>query len=308
MIPIYPELSPVHIDLRPELHPLFQGLKDGISEFTFANIYLFRDTHKYQISQLKSGLFLIIGRDNGKSFFMLPFGLPEKDFLDELFQKFVSMKCVSEKQASKLADMGYFVVEDRNNFDYLYLREELVKLTGAKFHKKKNLVNVFVSKYLYEGKPLLEEYKNDALAILETWRDGRDNPGDYAAAKEALEKMEELQLCGGIYYVDKKPAAYTLGEELGGGESFVIHFEKAIGDYKGMYQFVNQSFAAILPEKYKFINREQDLGDEGLRQAKMTYRPAGFIKKYRAALYADILREIGSGGKEQSSKALKGSI
>src|SRR3989337_4299972 len=230
MIPDYPKFSHINIELRRELHPFFKSLKHGISEFTFANIYLFREAHKYQIAKLKNGLFVIIGNDKKDSFFMLPFGLPEKELLDELFHNFTSMKCVAEGLVYKLTRRGYAVVEDRNNFDYLYLREELVKLPGAKFHKKKNLVNVFVSKYLYEGKPLLEAYKNDALAILETWRDSRDNPGDYAAAKEALEKMEELQLCGGIYYVDKKLAAYTLGEELGGGESFVIHFEKAIGD------------------------------------------------------------------------------
>jgi hypothetical protein len=128
----------------------------------------------------------------------------------------------------------------------------------------------------------MEEYKNDAMEVLEGWRKEKDQPGDYLAAKEALEKMEELQLCGGIYYVNEQPVAYTLGEELAGGESFVIHFEKALAQYKGLYQFVNQSFAAILPrDKYKTINREQDLGDEGLRQAKMSYKPIGFVKKYR---------------------------
>lgn len=120
------------------------------------------------------------------------------------------------------------------------------------------------------------------MEVLEEWRREREGPGDYLAAREALERVDELQLCGGIYYVDGRPAAYTLGEEIAMGETFVIHFEKAVGDYKGLYQFINQSFASILPENYKTINREQDLGDEGLRQAKMTYRPLGFVKKYRA--------------------------
>ena len=290
MITDYPKFSEFYMRFRQELHPLFQGLKDGISEFTFANIYLFREVHSYQISKLKNNLFIIAGSDNGKSFFMLPFGLPEKDILQGLFREFISMKCVSEKQALQLSDIGYFTIEDRDNFDYLYLREELVKLSGTKFHKKKNLINAFISSYSYEGKPLLDKYLNDAFFVLESWRKGKANPGDYHAAKEALEKMEELQLCGGIYYIDGKPAAYTLGEELGNGDTFVIHFEKAVGEYKGLYQFINQSFAAILPEKYKTINREQDLGDEGLRQAKMTYRPAGFVKKYRAVVSADILK------------------
>lgn len=289
MVSDYPLFSNISIELRQELHPLFKGLKHGISEFTFANIYLFRETHRYQIAGLKNGLFLISGNDKGNSFFMLPFGLPEKELLNELFREFTSMKCVSESQASVLADMGYSVAEDRDNFDYFYTREKMVKLSGSRFHKKKNLVNAFISDYSYEGKPLLQKYVKDAMIVLETWRRERDSLGDYAAAKEALEKMEELQLCGGIYYVDEKPAAYTLGEEPGKEDSFVIHFEKAVGDYKGLYQFVNQSFAAIIPEKYKFINREQDLGDEGLRQAKMTYRPVGFVKKYRAAVNAGVL-------------------
>ena len=290
MIPDYPKFSNLTIELRKELHPLFKNLQDRISEFTFANLYLFRETHSYRISKLKDSLFLIAGSDRGSPFFMLPFGLLEKDFSDELFREFASMKCVSVIQTSVLAGMGYFVAEDRNNFDYLYMREEMVKLTGAKFHKKKNLVNAFIGSYSYEGKPLLREYIGDAIAVLNKWKQGKSDYDDYAAAKEALEKMEELQLCGGIYYVDGKPAAYVLGEELGKDDCFVIHFEKAAGNYKGLYQFINQSFAAILPEKYKFINREQDLGDEGMRQAKMTYRPVGFVKKYRAVMSADILK------------------
>ncbi|MBI5047991.1 MAG: DUF2156 domain-containing protein [Deltaproteobacteria bacterium] len=290
MIPDYPKFSGFHMELRPDIHPFLKDLQHGISEFTFANLYLFRETHNYRISKLKDNLFLIAGNDKGSPFFMIPFDLPEKDFLDKLFHEFVFMKCVSVSHASALAEMGYFVAEDRNNFDYLYLREELVKLPGAKFHRKKNMVNAFISSYSYEAKPLLKEYMNDAVSVLDMWRQGKDDYGDYVAAKEALEKAEELQLCGGIYYVDGKPAAYTLGEELRGGKNFVIHFEKAVGDYKGLYQFVNQSFAAILPDKYKFINREQDLGDEGMRQAKMTYRPIGFVKKYRAAASAYILK------------------
>lgn len=281
MIPNYPQSIEITMELRAVLHPLFQTLKEGISEFAFANIYLFSDIHHYCVSKLDDDLYVIIGSNNNQPFFMLPFGLPEKSQLSELFQNHTIMKAATEELAKKLAAQGYLIIEDRDNFDYLYSREELAKLAGRKFHKKKNLVNAFINNYNYEGKPLLEEYLSDALKILEIWRDGRDNPGDYKANREALEKAEELQLCGGIYYVEGEPAAFTLGEELARGESFAIHFEKALGKYKGIYQFINKCFASILPEKYKYINREQDLGDQGLRQAKMSYRPVGFVKKYR---------------------------
>jgi uncharacterized protein len=287
MIADYPEFSPLTLTQRPILHPLFQQLAEGISEFSFANLYLFRETHNYQVSRLFDDIFVFAGHDTGNPFFMLPFGLVEQELLLELFHNFKTMKCVSEQHAVLLQQKGFTVREDRINFDYVYTRKDLAQLYGRKFHKKRTLVNAFLNNCAYEGRPLLEEYASDALRILESWRQGHDDPGDYVAAKEALEKMDELQLCGGIYYVDGRPAAYSLGEELARGTSFVIHFEKAASDCKGIWQFVNQAFASILPEKYQTINREQDLGDEGLRHAKLSYNPISFVKKYRASRESD---------------------
>jgi len=283
MIAEYPDSAEVSIDMRPALHPKFQSLADGISEFTFANIYLFRRAYSYRISMLENGLFVITGQDNEKPFFLLPFGLPDENIIRELFNNHHVMKAASEQQVEILATMGYSVFEDRDNFDYLYSREDLVNLTGRKFHKKKNLLNIFIRNNEYQAKPLLEEYRDDALQILERWNYQQDEPNDFLAAKEALEKMWPLQLCGGIFYIDRQPAAYCLGEELALGESFVIHFEKAVLEegFKGVYQYINQAFASILPEKYKTVNREQDLGDPCLRHAKMSYRPVDFVKKYK---------------------------
>ncbi len=284
MIEDYPTLSKLTLSMRAMLHPLFQGLAEGISEFTFANLFLFQEVHSYRISRLSPDLFVITGRDGNRPFFMLPFGLPQNGMLSELFDRFDHLKAASEIQAGQLIDAGYHVEQDRDNFDYLYSREDLGKLPGRRFHKKKNRVAAFMKNYEYEGRPLLEEYVADCLEILESWRLERKDPGDYLAAKQALEQMEALQLCGGIYYVEHRPAAYCLGEELALGSSFVIHFEKAINveEYKGLYQFINHCFAAILPDKYQTINREQDLGDPGLRQAKESYHPTCFIKKYIA--------------------------
>ena len=103
---------------------------------------------------------------------------------------------------------------------------------------------------------------------------------DYEAAKEALMLMEGLQLCGGIYYVKGRPVAFALGEELK-EDAFVLHFAKAVSGYKGLMQFVIKSFSTLLPKRYTYINMEQDLGDEGLRMSKESYRPAGFVKKFR---------------------------
>jgi hypothetical protein len=286
MIAHYPDSSEITMALRAVLHPMFKTLPEGISEFTFANIYLFRQTHHYRISQLEDELYVITGRDADQSFFMLPFGLPEQGILKDLFTRHKSMKALTSSQAEQLADLGYDVSEDRDNFDYLYSRDDLVNLTGRKFHKKKNQLNLFIRNNECQAKPLLEDYRDDALHILEQWRRRQDDPGDVIAATEALEKMWPLQLCGGIFYIDGQPAAYCLGEELALGASFVIHFEKAVltPEFRGLYQFINQAFAYILPGKYETVNREQDLGDPGLRQAKESYHPVGFVKKYYARI------------------------
>lgn len=281
-VPEYPQAAEIALAQRPLLHPLFQTLSEGISEFTFANIYLFRQGHNYRLSRLPDGRLVLLGRDGEQPFFMSPFGLPDKDLLDSLMAEHSRMKCVSVTQKPQLEAWGYAVEADRDNFDYLYSRRELAELSGRKFMKKRNLIKAFVNNHHYEGRPLLDEYLGDALAILEQWQAEHDSLGDYHAAREALERSEELQLCGGIYYADGEPAAYTLGEELACGSSFVIHFEKALSRYKGLYQFVNQSFAEIIGDPYDTLNREQDLGEEGLRHAKLSYRPVGFVEKFLA--------------------------
>lgn len=284
MIPEYPEFAPVDLEMRADMHPRLSMLKDGISEFTFAGLYLFRRRYEYRASWLPNDTLVFSGVREGERFFSLPCGLPDVETLRELFDGHGYLKNLSEGDTEAgrvmLEQNGYAVHEDRNNFDYLYLREDLATLPGRHYHKKRNLVNAFLNNYTYEAMPLRGAHIADAYAVLDAWREAKGESGDYAASKEALDLMEELKLKGYIFYVNGKPAAYTLGEALARGRSFAIHFEKALDSYKGIYQFVNQAFAASLPKYYVHINREQDLGDEGLRQAKMTYRPCGFVKKY----------------------------
>lgn len=281
-VSLYPATDEITLAHRPLLQPLFKTHQQGISEFTFADIWLFRKTHNYRITRLADGLLFFIGRDVDKPFFIMPFGLPPKETLDALFTRFVFMKCASETVAAGMSGLGYEVVLDAANFDYLYLREEQSELAGRRFHGKKNLVNLFLSTYSCEARPLLETNVNDALIVLDDWLSERDEPGDYEAAKEALLNMDELALSGAIFDVDGRPGAYVLGEELS-PEVFAIHFEKGLTRHKGLLQYVNRSFAGILPSKYRFINREQDLGDVGLRHSKQSYRPVGFVKKYRVS-------------------------
>jgi len=284
-IPDYPDFAPICLEMREELYPFLNMTEDGISEFTFSNLYLFRRTYGYRLSRLGAKSLAIEGSRDGKSFFSLPCSIPERAVFDELMARHDYLKNLSESLADEnradLERWGYSAVEDRDNFDYLYRRTDLAELSGKAYHKKRNLVNAFLNSYSYEQKPLSKDTVADAIGVLDAWREAKGFDGDYAASREALELFEALGLRGSVFYVDGKSAGWCLGESLAKGRMFAVHFEKGVEGYKGIYQFINQAFAQSLPSSIKCVNREQDLGDEGLRQAKMPYRPAGFVVKYR---------------------------
>ena len=306
-VPCYPDFVPLEIDLKESLHPRLSLTADGVSEFTFCGLYLFRNRYKYRISRFgggaskEAGGFIISGHsadDSGKTFFMTPCEAPDWEILENLFKTHNYWKNVSESVLTpvreKLQKKGMLFEEDRDNFDYLYYRNDLAELSGKKYHKKKNHVNNFLHTYPdHEARQLNSETISDAYKVLEKWRHDKtaaaepDAPAktsednEYAAAKEALDLFTSLPMRGAVYYIEKKPAAYCIGESIARGRMFAIHFEKGIDkEYRGIYQFINQAFAASLPRFFTYINREQDLGNEGLRQAKMTYRPCGFVQKY----------------------------
>jgi len=282
MIGSYPNLTELELADRPLLEPLFRGLTDGLSELSFAGVYCFRASHAYRIGHLQDGTYVLAGADKGIPFFICPFGLPTLDLLSELFRAFSTMKLVTETQVEHLRQADFEVTEDRDNFDYLYRREDLAALRGRALQRKRNLVHAFEKMHTYEAYPFSSDRLGDAIAILEAWRDNAKDQADYAPSREALEHASEFGLHGRIYYVEGKAAGYTLGETAKAGTMFVVHYEKTVPDMKGLYQVINMDFVRSLPPEVVLINREQDLGDAGLRQAKLTYRPCDYVKKYRA--------------------------
>jgi hypothetical protein len=269
--------------LQTEIRERLAHAPDGVSEFTFANLYLFRKRYTYQVSISGDGL-IISGEHDGKRFFMTPCGLPDKAVVLSLFAAHDFWKNIPDSillpNRETLEGWGIGLAEDRDNFDYLYLRTDLAELSGKKFHKKRNLVNAFLNAYVPESRPMTQENVAHAVQVLDIWREEKGEIGDYVAAKEALDLFAQLGLQGKVYYINGRPVGWCLGESLAKGTMFGIHFEKGIEEYKGIYQYINQNFAASLDEQFTHINREQDLGEEGMRQAKMTYRPVGFVQKY----------------------------
>lgn len=298
----FPNFVPLDKKYRNSLKSLFFSLKDGISELTFDSLIIHNGKFNHKISKIpNSNSYILIGNDENdkkiKTFFSILEGeenlLDNEDFtkriLPQCFENYKFWKLMSQTQFEKykniLEQMNYKVEFDRNNSDYIYNRTDLENLQGKDFHKKKNLVNAFLKNNNVCVKELDSSNICDAQKVLEHWQEGKDfKQTDYYQCIDALTDIAQNDsiLSGIIAYVDVKPVAWSIGEFLPDEKTYLVHFEKADNNYKGVYQFINNETVKNLPKTVLFINREQDLGDEGMRQAKMTYRPCGFINKYLA--------------------------
>jgi len=188
------------------------------------------------------------------------------------------------------------VEEERGHWDYIYAVNDLTELKGNRYHKKKNLLNQFVKKYEYTYVPFTAELIEQAMAMQEDWCTWRDCESSEILSAEnklisrILKDWEQLGgTLGGAIFVNGTMVAYTVAEGLT-NETVVIHFEKGDTQYKGVYQAINQMFLTHSAKHFSFVNREQDLNDEGLRKAKLSYLPIEFLRKYRVTLQGTFLR------------------
>lgn len=275
------------MDHRDLLFKRLRAIDIPISEYSFANLYLFRRTHLYQV--VSDGEIFIKGLSyEGKTYLMPTSDVRRTDpeTLRRLLASVDYLYPVPEQWVGAFDDGGYIVDSHDGDSDYIYSVEKIATYAGKRLHKKKNLFNFFVKHYHHQASPLNEDRVQDAIRVLDRWQDesGQDvDKTDYYACREALERMDELTLCGGIYYASGEPAGFIHGEELN-EETYALHFAKGLTRYKGVYQYMFSNFAGILPKKYQYLNFEQDLGMETLRHSKESYFPEYKLKKYRIRL------------------------
>ena len=180
--------------------------------------------------------------------------------------------------------------EDRDYADYIYLRSDLSTLKGKKFQAKRNHINRFRNTYPdYEYTPITPDRIQECLDLEAEWCkvnncDQQEGTGNERRALiYALHNFETLGLTGGILHVNGKIVAFTFGMPIN-HETFGVHVEKADTSIEGAYAMINYKFANRILEQYIYINREEDLGIEGLRKAKLSYQPATILEKYMACL------------------------
>ena len=180
----------------------------------------------------------------------------------------------------------YEIQEDRDNFDYVYLTEDLVTLKGKKFDGKRNWIKRFMRQYQYGVRHLAESDIAECLDLVERWEASSpennrltDDRSQAAARaiEEALKNFQILELEGIAILVDGKLEGFCLGEKLN-PETAVIHVELASREISGLYQFLNRECARVAWRNFLYINREQDAGIPGLRRSKISYHPHHLVK------------------------------
>ena len=263
-------------------------------ERTFVNVYLWSRHYKVKFAVIEDAL---VFRDEGDGFaFSYPAGKDEavKKALEALMEYCRERKCpfrlynVTEEHFAQLC--GWFpdrfqIRYDRDAADYVYETEKLATLAGKKLHGKRNHINKFKALYpdwSYES--LNEENVEECFQMALKWRnqngcgDDAEKNAEMCVTLNSLRLYKELGLRGGVLKIGEKIAAFSVGEPLC-SDTFVVHIEKAFPDIEGAYPMINQQFVLHECMDYTYVNREEDTGAEGLRKAKLSYRPVFMVEK-----------------------------
>lgn len=269
----------IELSHQAELEPKLRQMAGKLSEYCFANIYLFRHVHDYEL--VTNGESFITGKTYDGARFLMPVtmsGLEELASRRSLPEGIDFIYPIEEQQRTLFDSSRWQSNYKEEDSDYLFDVKMMATFPGRHLSKKRNLVKQFIESYKAEIQPLTKQNSPLANQVIERW--SHTSREDIKECKEAIELIDTLKLVGTLYLVGNEPAGFIIGEALS-EKSFVVHFAKADIQYKGIYQFMYQSFAQMTLGLFPFLNMEQDLGLAELRQAKHSYQPLQLCNKYR---------------------------
>lgn len=293
------ELKKIEVNSIQEMLPFYAMRHNMTCDSVFLESYVWKDYYnvRYAIWENKALLWLM--ENEGRCFSAMPlcreedlpgaFAAIEEYFNEELGYPLVIN--LADEYAVKylnLPEDKYLVEEQVDSRDYLYNGDAMRSLAGKKLHKKKNRVNAFKREYegRYEYRRLCCSDSHDVWVFLDRWRQQKgeevEEHLDYEVKgiHDILKNCSEFSIHMGGVYIDGQMEAFTIGSYNPVEHMAVIHIEKANPEINGLYQFINQQFLIEEFPEAEWVNREDDMGLEGLRKAKMTYYPADYARKY----------------------------
>jgi len=306
-LPKFPGFRALRAGDREYVDAGFRRLGRECAEFTFALYWVFRCPSGASVSRLDDAL-LFRERCRSGGWCLLPPMHTDRiaavsrqalEILRDAGEAARHFSSVSERMWHDVyCPAGTFERRrDRDNDDYVYERAALAALRGNKYHSMKNMINRFTRAHEWEYRRLTPELVPQARDLADRWCADRcelAGPMSYdevRALKEGLRLAAKLELVGGVILVDGRVEALAVGERLT-EHTVAVHFEKANPAMPGLSQLINREFAAREFPDCKYINREMDLGDPGLRRAKKRYRPSHMVRKYAVGLKGDGALEL----------------
>jgi uncharacterized protein len=294
---------PTFRSLEPEDRGLFNSIlgpyDPEVSELTFTNLFIWRAHYRFQWSLYRDWLCILGEDEQGLPYVMEPVGPSPRGEVALMLLRWMReqnhahparMERVDKRLVKDVEGIAGIEVEPlREHFDYLYLRSDLAELAGNRYRSKRNHINKLSRSYSFAYAALGNDHMGECLELQETWctqrrcEDDLNLMGEWEAIREILANYERFELRGGVILVDGKVEAFTVGELLN-HDTAVIHVEKANADIPGLYTIINQQCCEKCWAEATYINREQDLGVPGLREAKLSYCPHHLVEKFRLTL------------------------
>ena len=293
VVPAFPQCRPLELSDQGTVREALAADPPEISDFTFACLWIWRRTLPVDISALDGGLVFVIRSDRCPSYALPPIAVADpvgvaRRVLDSLRAKegpLAGLRLVPEALASALQSAGLHVEDDRAATDYVYRSADLVDLPGRRYDAKRNWIRRCLATHACAYEPIRGPVVAECATYMEEWCADRDCAEDVdlcaeaTAVREAFAQWEELGLAGGAIRVRGDVRGFAVGERLSGTMG-VQHFEKADARVPGLYQVVNQWFTREAFADVEWVNREEDLGNPGLRKAKQSYHPTRMVKKF----------------------------
>ena len=291
------DFKPVRAEDKETINKYLKHVRSRSCDMSFAAIYLWRGFYNLEYAECED---MIVFRSNEEETSLsLPLGAGDpKKALDRVLEYCREegippvFHSISREMEQYLNEQypGQFRVEfDRDIADYIYETQALIELKGRKYHGKKNHINKFSKMYDWSYEAITPENTQECLDMLKKWKaqncatEDLEKHAEICVSEASLREREFLGLTGGLLRVDGQVVAFTVGEQIH-PDTFCVHIEKAFADIQGAYSMINQQFLIHEAADCKYVNREDDVGDPGLRKAKLSYHPA-FLEEKGVAFY-----------------------
>jgi uncharacterized protein len=298
-IPVFPHFRPLRLEDRQLFQDFLWNYQPETSELTFTNLFIWQAHCGYEWALDRDWL-LVISRSPGRGGWALPpLGPSPRAEISATLLSWLGanqgwpaprLERADARLAAELTASPQFAVEpERDHFDYVYRSQDLIQLPGGQYHSKRNYINTLEHTYRYAYEPLEDRHLAACRDLAAAWcslkrcEDDLNLLGEWEAVGAALDHLKALELQGGVIRIDGRVVAFSLGELLN-RTTAVIHVEKANPEIRGLYALINQQFCQHSWAGVPFINREQDLGEPGLRTAKLSYHPQRLVEKFRVTL------------------------